>query len=381
MLIGNESKVRLSVIKYPSNTSIATIPEFTFYNCSSYSSCESCRSEKVCQWCSDRCSSICTEKSSTQCPSFNLIDPSNLYIESGQSIEIPLKFSNTIKSLLECRLNETIIGFIDENNICQISKVPEIVSENNQIIFFSIYENNISIGIPIKMFIYRCDLYESCDQCQSHLTCSWCQGKCLSKKTKQCLINSRCTSLKIEDFSPKFLPLNGETLVKISLNQLINEKIIEITLADILCLIIKKSINEIECLSKQSNSSRQGLIKISFENFIIIYSKEFIEYRQSSIISFNPLIIYEFGGQILHINGNNLIIGNFQQIFIGNFQCLIIKQILINSLTCRLPSISSGVYNVTVIIDKQTILNNGIVLTVTPNPIVQDINPLISFAR
>ncbi len=380
MLIGNESKVRLSVIKWPSNTSIATISEFTFYNCSSYSSCESCRSKKVCQWCSDRCSSICTEKPSTQCSSFDLVDPSNIFIESGQSIGIPLKFSNQIKSSLECRLNETIFGFIDENNICQISKISEITHENDQIIYLSIYENNISIGIPIKLFIYRCDLYESCDKCQSHITCSWCQGKCLSKKTNQCLINSPCTSLKIQDFSPKFLPINGETLVKISLNELINAKIIEITLADIPCLIIKSS-NEIECQSNKSNSFRQGVIKISFENSIILFSKQLIEYRQSSIISFNPLIIYEFGGQILHINGNNLIIGNSQQIFIANFQCIIIKQIKINNLTCRLPSISSGFYNVTVIIDKQTILNNGILLKVTPNPIVQDINPLISFER
>ncbi|CAF1509086.1 unnamed protein product, partial [Adineta steineri] len=68
----NKFQVRVSVIKWPSNTSIATIPEFTFYDCSSYVSCESCRSEKGCQWCSDRCSSVCTEKSSSQCPSFNL---------------------------------------------------------------------------------------------------------------------------------------------------------------------------------------------------------------------------------------------------------------------------------------------------------------------
>ncbi len=378
--IGIESKVRLSVIKWPSNTSIATIPEFTFYNCSSYSSCESCRSEKICQWCSDRCSSICIEKSSTQCSTFNLIDPTNIFIESGQSIEIPLKFSNPIKSSLECRLNETIIGFIDENNLCQISKIPQIISENDQLTYLSIYENNISIGIPIKLFLYRCDLYETCNKCQSKIKCSWCQGKCLSKNENQCLTKSPCTSLKIQDFSPKILPINGETIVIISLNELINDKIIEITLADIPCLIIK-SINRIECQSKQSNSSRQGLIKINFENSIIIYSKEFIEYRQSSIISFNPLIIYEFGGQILHINGNNLIIGNSQQIFIGNFQCLTIKQTITNSLTCRLPSISSGFYNVTVVIDQQTILNNGIILKVTPNPIVQDINPLISFAR
>jgi hypothetical protein len=112
-----------------------------------------------------------------------------------------------------------------------------------------------------------------------------------------------------------------------------------------------------------------------------LFSKQFIEYRSSSIISFTPLIVYEFGGQILHIHGNNLILGNSQQIFLGNIQCMTIKQTITNGLTCRLPSIASGFYNVTVVIDYQTILNNGIILNVTPNPIVQDINPLVSFAR
>jgi hypothetical protein len=380
LFVGNKSKVRLSVIKWPSNTSIATIPEFTFYDCSFYSSCESCRYEKGCQWCSDRCSSICTEKTSTQCVTFHLVDSSNIFIESGQSIEIPLKFSNTLKSPLECRLNETIIGLIDENNICYISKLPELIKENDEIIYLSIYENNISIGIPIKLFIYRCDLYDSCDKCQSRLTCSWCQGKCLSKKENQCSINSLCTSLKIKGFSPKILLLNGETHVTIYLNEILIDAISEITLADVPCLIIKTS-NRIECQSNKSNSSRQEPIKIYFRNSIILFSKEFIEYRQSSIITFNPLIVYEFGGQILHITGNNLIIGNYQQIFIGHSQCLTIKQTITNVLTCRLPSISSGFYNVTVLIDNRTILNNGILLRITPNPVVQDIHPIITFAR
>ncbi|CAF3772782.1 unnamed protein product [Rotaria magnacalcarata] len=377
--IGNESKVRLSIVKWPSNTSIATIPEFIFYDCSSYSSCESCRSQKGCQWCSDRCLSECTEKTIKQCPSFNLIDNSNIFIESGKSIDIPLKFYNTIKSSLECRLNETMAEFIDENNVCHISKTPELINENDQIIYLSLYENNISIGSSIKMFIYRCDLYDSCDECQSRLTCSWCQGKCITRTDSQCLTNSPCTSLKIKDFSPKKLPLYGETLVTIYLNELITDEVLEITLADIPCLNIK-STRRIECQSKKSDSSRLGPIKIHFKNSIILFSKEYIQYCQSSLISFNPMIVYEFGGQILHITGNNLIIGNQQRVFIGNFQCITIKQTITNVLTCRLPLILSGSYNVTVIIDNKTVLNNGFTLKITPQPLVEDINPKISFA-
>jgi hypothetical protein len=213
--------VNLSVIKWPSNTSIASISEFTFYNCSSYLSCQSCGFKKGCHWCSERCSSICTE-SSSPCLSFNLIDPTNIFIQSGQSIEIPLKFNNIIESPIECRLNDTIVGLIDQNNICHIPKTPEIKSSNDQLINLFVYQNNISIGIPIKLFIYQCNLYDSCDICQSRLKCSWCQGECSSNK---CLTNDQCTSLRIQDFSPKILPLGGETLVTIDLNELIGNKI------------------------------------------------------------------------------------------------------------------------------------------------------------
>ncbi|UJR35034.1 hypothetical protein I4U23_027810 [Adineta vaga] len=378
--LGDEFQVRLSVIKWPSNTSIATITNFTFYDCSSYFSCETCQLKSNCYWCSDRCSSICNENNSKQCSSFNLLNSSNRFIEFNQFIEIPLKFSNVIQSKLICRLNETISGFINENHICQLSNLPkDLVNTIDQLFYLSIYENNISIGNPIKVNLYRCDLYDSCDQCQLRSTCSWCQGKCFTKQENQCLQDSLCTSLKIQDFSPKILPLYGETLVIIDLNENLNEKISEITLADIPCLIIQTS-NRIQCQSNPSNSSRKGFIKIQLENSISIFSKQSIEYRRSTIHSFNPLIVYEFGGQILQINGNNLLIGNLQEILIGNTQCLIIKQTNRNSLTCRLPSVSSGFYNMTIIIDKKTILNNGIQLKVTPNPIVQDINPINSFA-
>ncbi len=370
---------RLSIIKWPSNISIAIVPEFTFYNCSSYSSCVSCRSEIGCQWCSQRCSSMCTEPSS-QCPSFNLLNPLDIFIESGQSVEIPLKFNNfIIDNPIECRLNETIYGLVSSNNICYISKIPDLINENNQIIYLTIYQNNILIGNPIEMFIYRCDFYDSCDQCNLRRKCSWCQGRCLSKLTNNCSISEQCTSLRIKNFSPKIIPLNGKTIITIDLNENFKEKIIEILLADIPCIIID-SINRIQCQSQPSNSSRIGQISIRFSNLIYILSKNVIEYRQTRIISINPTIVYEFGGQILHINGENLFIGNEQKIFIGNYQCLQIKQTLENLFSCRLPSIIPGIYNITIQIDNQ-IINTKQILKVTPNPIVQDIDPTISFAR
>ncbi|CAF4869281.1 unnamed protein product, partial [Rotaria sp. Silwood2] len=192
------------------------------------------------------------------------------------------------------------------------------------------------------------------------------------------LINEKCTSLYIKDFSPKLIPLNGKTIINIYLNEYINEKIIEILLVNIPCLLINSS-NIIQCQSQLSNSSRKGQISIRFSNSIYILSKENIEYCQSSIISINPNIVYEFGGQILHINGQNLFIGNEQKIFIDNYQCIQIKQTLLNTLSCRLPSMISKIYNITFKIDHQ-VINIEQKLKVTPNPIVQDIDPTLSFA-
>lgn len=322
---------------------------------------------------------MCTEPS-TQCPSFNLLNPSNIFLESSQSVEIPLKFHNFhIDNPIECRLNETIYGLVNTNNICYIPKLPEIVNENNQKLFLTIYQNDILIGNPIEMFIYRCNLHDSCDQCNLREKCSWCQGQCLSKLINKCLINEQCTSLRIKDFSPKIIPLNGQTIITIYLNEYFKETILEILLADIPC-IIRNSSNIIQCQSQLTNSSRTGLISIRFSNSIYILSKNIIEYRQTSIISINPMLVYELGGQILHINGQNLFIGNEQKVFIENFQCLQIKQTLSNNLSCRLPSINPGIYNITLQIDNQ-IINLEQKLKVTSNPIVQDIDPTVSFAR
>ncbi|CAF3744671.1 unnamed protein product [Rotaria sordida] len=375
---GSHLIVRLSVIKWPSNISIATISEFTFYNCSSYSSCISCRTEIGCQWCSQRCSSICTETLS-QCSSFDLLNSSNNFLESNQSIEIPLKFDFIqYDNQIECRLNETIRGLVNSNNICFISKIPQINTENEQISYLTIYQNNILIGNPIKMFIYNCNLYDTCYKCNLRLKCIWCQGQCLTKSKNKCLINEQCTSLRINDFSPKLIPLYGKTIINIYLNEYINEEILEILLIDIPCLLIN-STNIIQCQSQITNSTRKGQISIRFSNSIYILSKDYIEYCQTSIISINPNIVYEFGGQIFYINGENLFIGNEQKIFFNNYQCIQIKQISINTLSCRLPSMISKIYNITLKIDNQ-LINIEQKLKVTPNPIVQDIDPTISFA-
>lgn len=303
-----------------------------------------------------------------------------MFVEAGQSAQIALQIFNSSKSSLDCRFNGSLIGSIDENSLCRFTKLPEITAANEQPAFLSIYENNVPIGIPLRLSIYRCDLYESCDACRSRSTCTWCQGRCLAKRERQCSSHAPCTSLRINDFSPRILPVNGETLVTIYLNDLMKGRIKEITLADVPCVLIKTS-NRIECQARPSNTPRRGSIRIQFDDDVLIFSKEPIEYRQSRMLSFTPTATYEFGGQSLHITGNNLLVGNWQQILIGRSPCVPIKPTVSNALTCRLPSLPSGLYNVTVLIDKETVLSNGMKLRVTPNPVVQDINPITSFAR
>jgi len=371
----SHSKVRLSVIKSPSNISIAIVPEFTFYNCSFYSSCVSCREEVGCQWCSQRCSSICTEPAG-QCASFSLVNPLDIYLPSGESMDIRLNLNGIeLSDSLECRLNETIRGKMNSNSICSFNQIPLIENENNQRIWFSIYENDVQIGHRIAMVIYRCDLYESCDQCQTRGKCSWCQGRC---STTKCPVSEQCTSLRIRDFSPKILPLNGKTIVTIDLNENFNEKIEEIRIGNVRCAVLNSS-ERIQCRTERSHRPMKAQISIRFSKSIYILSKEMIEYRQISIKSVEPLVAYELPGQIVHFNGENLLIGNERKIFIGNYQCLPIKSMFANTLSCRLPSILPGFYNISLQIDEQT-LNFNEKFKITPNPIVQDIDPTVSFA-
>ena len=308
------------------------------------------------------------------------MNSSNIFLHANHSAHIPLKFhSFPNNNHIECRLNETIRGLIDSNNICHISKIPQINNQNEQNVFLTIYKNNILIGLPLKMFIYRCDFYDTCDKCNLRLKCSWCQARCSLKSINQCLVDEQCTSLRIKDFTPKLIPLNGKTIVKIYLNEHFNENIIEIFLAGVPCLVTH-SLNVITCQSQTSNSTRKGPISIRFSKSIFILSKEEIEFCQSSIISINPTIVYESGGQILHISGRNLFIGNERKIFIGDYQCLQIREIFSNILSCRLPPIRPNIYNITLKIDHQ-IVNGGKSLRVTPKPIIENVNPTNSFAR
>ena len=367
------------MIKWPSNIRIATVAEFIFYSCASHSSCLSCQRQQGCQWCSERCSSVCLEPVTT-CQSFDLLHPSNRLIESDRSAEIPLQLDRAMKSSLDCRLNETLIGSIDEQNRCHITRTPSLALESNQSIYLSVYNNNRPLGRSIRMFLSRCDLFSTCEQCRKQMQCSWCQEQCFSRSEKPCSNEELCSSLRIKNFFPKRIPLGGETMVTIEFNELISHEVEHVTLADLRCSIIEVS-NRVACRSNQSTTSRQGPVEIRFRNSMTLRSKDSIEYRTSSIHSVNPKIAFEFGGQILHLAGKNLLIGNEQEIFVGHVPCVTMQSTVANALSCQLPALSSGIYNITLRLDKQTMILSNDLFQVTPNPIVQDIYPTISFAR
>ena len=367
------------MIKWPSNVRIATVAEFIFYSCSSHSSCLSCQRQRGCQWCSERCSSICLEPLTT-CQSFDLLHPFNRLIESDCSAEIPLQLDQAMKSSLDCRLNETLIGSIDEHNRCHITRTPSLSLESNQSIYLSVYSNDRPLGRSIRMFLSRCDLLSTCEQCQKQMQCSWCQDQCFSRSEKRCSNNELCSSLRIKNVFPKRLPLGGETIVTIEFNELISHEVDHVTVANLPCSIIEVSAR-VTCRSNRSATSRQGPVEIRFRNSMTLRSKDSIEYRTSSIHSVNPKIAFEFGGQILHLSGKNLLIGNEQEIFVGHVLCATIPSTMANVLSCQLPALSSGIYNITLRLDKQTMIRSNDLFQVTPNPIVQDIYPTISFAR
>ena len=322
---------------------------------------------------------MCNEPSN-QCPSVSLGNSSENFIPAGQAFQIPLRFEAlTGNSPMECRLNGTILGSIDSKNLCSFSRIPELNDENHRAVFLTIHQNEILIGQPLELFIFRCDFYQSCDQCHARQQCSWCQGRCSTKSMDKCSINEQCTSLIIKNFSPKIIPLNGKTIISFDLNEDLKEKILEIRLIDQPCLLMNSS-NRIQCQASVSNRSKKGQISIRLTNSIYLLSKDEIEYRQPLIISINPRITYQSSGRFLHLHGENFFMGNEQKIILGNSVCPMMKSTFPNTLSCRLPSILPGIYNITLQIDEQIIPGEQ-TLKITGNPLVQDIDPTVSFAR
>lgn len=323
---------------------------------------------------------MCPE-SISPCSSFELRNQSNVYLESEELMTIPLQFTavDLTSQAIECRLNETNVVLLDSEQICRFARPASLErEENNQAVALNVYQNHISLGRPLTLFIYRCDLYQSCDQCQSRSNCHWCQGRCSSTRQRSCSINEQCTSLRLEDFSPKILPLRGETLVTIRLNEHLQEKISDVSLADIPCRVINVT-NVILCRAQSINAPRQGPISLRLANSVFLLSREPIEYRSSNIQSISPKFVYEVGGQVLQLQGENLFIGNEQTLLIGSAPCRSIRSTSSNRYSCRLPPMISGIYNISFQQDQHVIVTEE-KLTVTPNPSIQDIDPTISFA-
>jgi len=188
-------------------------------------------------------------------------------------------------------------------------------------------------------------------------------------------------SIEIEDFHPKIVSIDVETVVRIRLNRKINEKISGIRLADVNCRVLNVT-EEIFCRSDKSNSSKIGSIEIDFDDSMRISSKDSIAFQQSKIFSIEPTVIYQSSPIILHIFGENLLIGSSQAIFFGDFQCFHLKQRTTTNFTCEFSANSVGTYNLTLFIDQKSIENtNGFTLRVKSKPIIEDIYPLASFAR
>ena len=373
-----ERSVRLSVIKWPSNVTIGSVAQFTFFNCSSQTSCSTCRAQPGCQWCSPRCSSLCTESVLSPCSSFALRSPSNVYLESEGAANIPLQFTAVDLSVqpVECRLNETLGVLLAGEATCRFARLPSLTTkENDQPVSFNVYQNHISLGRALTLFIYRCDLYPSCERCQSRPNCHWCQGRCSSSP---CPSNEQCTSLRLKDFFPKILPLHGESLLTIELNEVLTETIVDVSLADIPCRVINVS-KIILCRAQPVNGPRQGLISLRLANSVFLLSQQTIEYRTTILQSISPKFVYEAGGQVLHLQGENLLSGNDQVLLIGHVPCPALKPSSSTRYSCRVPAMISGMFNISFQQDRQ-VLTMEEKLVVTPNPSIQDIDPTVSFA-
>ncbi|CAF0887075.1 unnamed protein product, partial [Didymodactylos carnosus] len=407
---GYES-IRLSVIKSPSNQTIATVSNFQLYNCSQYDSCLKCRQISSCQWCfsTERCSSICPSddtKSSPQqqqqhqqCSFASSLLQSPIFIESNKIYDLQLKVYSLPTGLPLCHLNNittTLSRRVNETSIiCPFVTLPELTS-NEQIFELSLSLNvsdvnhdqrtiGIAVQPPVQLMLYRCDLYDTCQQCHQQPSCSWCQGHC----AKSIMCNNRreiCTSLFIDDIQPLQIPVGGGSLITITLksNQPEQQQVFvtEITLVNIPCQIVGTGPQlVIQCRSGSSNDSRRGLVVLRLNSNITLVSKQSIAYYDPQIVDVKPSLSFQSGGVLLHVYGSYLNIGSSQDLYINGDKLCPIQEKNEHLLTCLTPQLKPNqTYSIQIKFDNSTTtIVKYDAIKITPDPQIIDIDPTVSF--
>lgn len=241
------------------NGPILAATNFTFFDCSTYSSCSECTGgPHPCDWCPE--SGICSHNSADDCPQQKLIngltnagqsvrrgpdlcpkivpltdDDVEILVPSGTQMQISVKMENYMEFYRAFTCRWVIGGVVVEKPAtirgdqldCEAFTFQYFDAQPKLEIPFSIlWDRQRPLDNPkkIRVVVYKCQrLALNCGQClqlNETFKCGWCQGRGECSTKDSCPADwldstQTCPSPKIEDFSPKSGPVEGGTLLTV----------------------------------------------------------------------------------------------------------------------------------------------------------------------
>ncbi|XP_008204796.2 plexin-A4 [Nasonia vitripennis] len=349
--------------------------DFTFFDCSTHSSCTQCVSSNFpCDWCVDghRCTHDTAENCRNDilvtgvsrmgpsyrsgpafCPTINATDSKEILVSSG------------IKKTIRVKVH--IIGqfIIQTRFVCQFNIEGRVTSVNARLLADTIYcddtefsytsrQPNITVPFAviwggskpldnpdnIHVVIYRCrDMADNCGMCLAlaeKYGCGWCMTSDRCEVKEQCDKgsgtwldrNQTCPNPEILRFEPMIGPWEGHTnitITGINLGKTFKDIYQGVTVVGLTC----QPYEELYIRTKQivcrvdgpgDNKIREGPVIVKIEDFRG-QSKDYYKFVDPNITAISPTHGPVSGGTRLRITGVYMNAGSRIQAFIDNLPC------------------------------------------------------------
>ncbi|KAL7726799.1 hypothetical protein ACLKA6_001510 [Drosophila palustris] len=358
--------------------------DFTFFDCSTHSSCTRCvSSEFPCDWCVEahRCTHDTAENCRNDilvtgvsrigpsyrsgpgfCPTINATgDGSEVLVAAGTSKSIKVKVHIIGQFIVQTRfvcqfniegrvtsLNAQLLGdtiYCDSMEFQYTSRSPNLTAT-----FAVIWGGSKPLDNPhnIHVVIYRCrDMADSCGIClalDEKYNCGWCSSTNTCEVVEQCNKNNEgktdwlnrseiCPNPEIHSFGPKTGPWEGGTNITIkgiNLGKNYNDIYSGVRIAGINCMPFQQfyiDTKQIVCTvdSPGEQMYRNGRIVVQIGDYRG-ESKEDYEFVDPKISNFHPRFGPTSGGTQIRILGKHLNAGSRIQAFINDhLPCKIIS--------------------------------------------------------
>ncbi|XP_017126094.1 plexin-A2 [Drosophila elegans] len=342
--------------------------DFTFFDCSTHSSCTRCvSSEFPCDWCVEahRCTHDTAENCRNDilvtgvsrigpsyrsgpgfCPTINATgDGSEVLVAGGTSKSIKVKVHIIGQFIVQTRfvcqfniegrvtsLNAQLLGdtiYCDSMEFQYTSRSPNLTAT-----FAVIWGGSKPLDNPhnIHVVIYRCrEMADSCGICLAlaeKYNCGWCSSTNTCEVEEQCNKNKEgktdwlnrseiCPNPEIHTFEPKTGPWEGGTNITIrgiNLGKNYNDIYSGVRIAGINCMPFQQfyiDTKQIVCTvdSPGEQMYRNGKIVVQIGDYRG-ESKEDYEFVDPKILDFNPKFGPTSGGTEIHITGKHLNAGS-----------------------------------------------------------------------